>query len=156
LRGLPAALEGFASARDDGNLEGDPREVPMRAIAIFFAGLLVLSSLALADPKKDWDDCAGDDIEKSLAGCSAIIARGKDSKVNLALAYGDRGKAYVDKGDYDRAIADLDEALRINPKAPTIGAGRSPCPAKRGGEGLAKSLKFIYLSAGRGEGNDRP
>jgi tetratricopeptide (TPR) repeat protein len=31
------------------------------------------------------------------------------------LAYSNRGHAYTDKGDYDRAIADLSNAIRLNP-----------------------------------------
>jgi len=34
---------------------------------------------------------------------------------NRAGIYTDRGRAYYDKKDYDRAIADYDEALKINP-----------------------------------------
>ena len=34
---------------------------------------------------------------------------------NPSIAYANRGDAWDDKGDQDRAIADLTEALRINP-----------------------------------------
>src|SRR5215831_5231741 len=34
---------------------------------------------------------------------------------NYALPYNNRGNAYKDKGEYDRAIADLDAAIRLNP-----------------------------------------
>ncbi|MDR2493722.1 MAG: tetratricopeptide repeat protein [Spirochaetaceae bacterium] len=34
---------------------------------------------------------------------------------NDALAYNNRGDAYYNKGEYDRAVADYTEALRINP-----------------------------------------
>ena len=36
-----------------------------------------------------------------------------DGKENLAGAYNNRGIAYSDKGDYDRAISDYNEAIRI-------------------------------------------
>jgi tetratricopeptide (TPR) repeat protein len=34
----------------------------------------------------------------------------------LAPAYSDRGNAYDGKGDLDRAIADFNEAIRLDPK----------------------------------------
>jgi tetratricopeptide (TPR) repeat protein len=34
---------------------------------------------------------------------------------NNAEAYNDRGNAYYNKGEYDRAIADLNEAIRLDP-----------------------------------------
>jgi tetratricopeptide (TPR) repeat protein len=90
----------------------------MRAVALLFAGLLACSSTVLAATSKEWSECEGDNIDRAIAACSKIIAQGKESRTNLALAYSDRGKAYVDKGDYDRAIADLGEAIKINPKEP--------------------------------------
>ena len=35
----------------------------------------------------------------------------------------DRGSAWDSKGDYDRAIADLNEALRLNPKSAASASG---------------------------------
>jgi tetratricopeptide (TPR) repeat protein len=34
----------------------------------------------------------------------------------LALAYSNRGNVYDDKGDYERAIVDLNQAIRPDPK----------------------------------------
>ena len=44
---------------------------------------------------------------------------------NLSVIYNNRGTAYDDKGDYDRAIQDFNEAIHLNPNAeevPTTGA----------------------------------
>ena len=90
----------------------------MRAVAVLLAGLLALSSTVLAASKKDWSECEGDDIGRAISVCSKIIAQGKESPVNLARAYAGRGKAHVDKGDNDGGIADLSEAVKLNPKAP--------------------------------------
>lgn len=85
----------------------------MRTIAVFLVGLLTLSSAALADAKKDWEDCASNDVERSLAGCNRIIARGKDTKANLAIAYFNRGNAYQNKGDHKQAIANYDHSIKL-------------------------------------------
>ena len=74
----------------------------MRAVAVLFAGLLVLSSAAYAQSNKDWNDCASEDTDRSLTGCSAIIARGKETKINLAIARANRGNDYQNTGTTSR------------------------------------------------------
>ena len=82
----------------------------MRAIAVVVLALL-LSSAAFANSKKDWDDCASNDDDPAVA-CTRIITQGKESRANLWMAYGNRGEAYIRKGDYDHALADL--GLRLD------------------------------------------
>ena len=88
----------------------------MRA-AIFCVSLCALASVALADQTKDWDDCASDQPDRSFTGCNAIIAHGKDTKVNLAIAYYNRGNDYQAKGEHDKAIADYTESIKLDPQA---------------------------------------
>ncbi len=45
------------------------------------------------------------------AGCAT-----KQTDLNEALAYANRGIAYGKKGQYDQAISDLNKALEINPR----------------------------------------
>jgi tetratricopeptide (TPR) repeat protein len=49
------------------------------------------------------------DWEKVIADCSELIRKGENA------SYGTRANAYFEKGDYNRAIADYEMALRINP-----------------------------------------
>lgn len=49
-----------------------------------------------------------------IQGCSAIINRGTDK--DLQLAYNNRCLAYEDRGDHDRAIADCDQAIKLDPQ----------------------------------------
>jgi tetratricopeptide (TPR) repeat protein len=90
----------------------------MRIITVVVLGLL-LSSVALAGSTKDWDTCAGNDDDPAIAACARIITQGKESRANLAITYGNRGRSYSRKKDYDRAIADYDQAIKLNPKAET-------------------------------------
>jgi tetratricopeptide (TPR) repeat protein len=63
--------------------------------------------------------CGYGTVDEAIAACSRLLA------VNLkdALAYAGRGIAYSHKGDYDRAISDFDQAVRLDPNA-YVYAGR--------------------------------
>ena len=58
---------------------------------------------------------AGVPPDMQVAACTALIGSGRHSRQNLAILHSNRGIAYVKAGDYDRAIADFDAALRSNP-----------------------------------------
>jgi lipoprotein NlpI len=51
----------------------------------------------------------------ALQHCTALVESGKLSEENLAKALIFRGFAYRSKGDYDRAIHDFDQAIRLKP-----------------------------------------
>jgi tetratricopeptide (TPR) repeat protein len=65
----------------------------------------------LAAEKRDWQDCGKFDPDISVRGCTRTIERWP----NHADAYYFRGLAYFQKGEYDQAIADYDQALRLKP-----------------------------------------
>jgi tetratricopeptide (TPR) repeat protein len=61
-------------------------------------------------------DCMGKDHERAIAACTRIIDDHAVIVKNRARAYNNRGLAYANKNDYDRAIADYTEAIRLDPK----------------------------------------
>src|SRR5713226_6564591 len=65
--------------------------------------------------QENWKRCQSDDPERSIGGCSALIQSSQEMGINLANAFYGRGLAYVQMGDYDHAIQDYDQALRLNP-----------------------------------------
>src|SRR5262245_20685756 len=71
---------------------------------------MIGASWALADAR---EDCLQDkDADLRIRGCTDIISGdGRD-----ALAYYKRGVAYQDKHEHDRAIADFNKAIEIDPK----------------------------------------
>jgi tetratricopeptide (TPR) repeat protein len=77
---------------------------------IFTLGLLVGSA-----PPAKAVDCYGNG-DAMIAACSRMIASGKLTSRDLAIVHNNRGDALRDKGEYDRAIADFNEAVRLNPK----------------------------------------
>jgi tetratricopeptide (TPR) repeat protein len=53
--------------------------------------------------------------EQVIVSCSAVIAKGLSNKQDLATAYKNRGNAYDDQGEYERALDDYGQAVAINP-----------------------------------------
>ena len=97
----------------------------MRRVLSLLAMTLLFTGRALAG---DWANCAQqDDRDLEISGCSnviasSIIAPGQENPGNLAVAYYNRGAAFAGKyvpakgtGDLDRAVADYDQAIRLNP-----------------------------------------
>ena len=54
-------------------------------------------------------------LDVQIGGCTAVLQSDRTSAGNRAVAFTNRGIAYAGKKDYDRAIADFNEALKINP-----------------------------------------
>src|SRR5262249_24124663 len=81
------------------------------------------------------------DRERSIFGCSAMITRGRATPETLPTFYRLRGAAYVIRGEYDNAIADLDAAIRLNPEDPEAFTSRGDAYAKKAG--LARIVRDV-------------
>lgn len=84
---------------------------PVIAIATVMA--FALCRPAAADDRATCKDSSGD---VALEACSRAITSGKFKGRVLSLLYTNRGVEYVVKGENDRAIADHDQAIKLNPK----------------------------------------
>jgi tetratricopeptide (TPR) repeat protein len=58
-------------------------------------------------------------LDEQIRGCTALIDGGGLSANSLAIVYNNRGTSYLQKGDYDRAIADFDRSLAIRTSGST-------------------------------------
>ena len=76
--------------------------------------------------------CRSLDPDAKIIGCTALIQAGQDTTENLSVIYNNRGTAYDDKGDYDRAIQDFNEAVRLDPNAESAYYGRGYAYKKKG------------------------
>jgi tetratricopeptide (TPR) repeat protein len=76
-----------------------------------FIAAMIFLNLPAVDPCDDLRD-----PEPRIAACSRSINSGKWEGHDQAVNYFNRGNAYHDKGDNDRAIADYARAISIDPK----------------------------------------
>jgi tetratricopeptide (TPR) repeat protein len=95
----------------------------LRFARLFWAAVaatLLTTASVLAQAAPEWMQCVSEDRKTApdsiLNACSAVIAAGSETQPNLAVAYGRRGKAYLDKGEHDKAIADYTKAIEANPR----------------------------------------
>jgi tetratricopeptide (TPR) repeat protein len=65
-----------------------------------------------------WAWCRGRDPDHLIRGCTAILKSSRTTPEDLARAFFDRGRARIDLGQYDRAIEDLDRAIKLDPNYP--------------------------------------
>src|SRR5919202_3517719 len=85
-----------------------------RMAAVLMAWLMLGASARAAD--QAWEACSSGAPDRAIAGCTAVLGRGdQESAENRAVALYDRGSAYLAAEQYDRAIADLSEAVRLAP-----------------------------------------
>ena len=64
--------------------------------------------------------------DETIAACTRAIASGQLSLRNLAITLSNRGIAWGNKGDYDRAIADFNGAILLNPRYAEAFTHQSP------------------------------
>jgi lipoprotein NlpI len=76
--------------------------------------------------------CLAPDPDLSISRCTAMIQSGRETQQNLAVVFSDRGIAYARKGQYDRAIEDLDQAIRLNPNYAAAFSNRGLAYVRKG------------------------
>jgi tetratricopeptide (TPR) repeat protein len=82
------------------------------------AGLFVSATPAVS---ASVSDCSHARPDVRIRGCTEIIQSSKDKarpvpRRELVVAYSNRGAAFAEKDNYDRAISDLNEALKLDPE----------------------------------------
>jgi tetratricopeptide (TPR) repeat protein len=100
------------------NMDGmpGPLEMIMRPYCVIALAVLLFAAPAFGASQQDRDDCSGKDADRSIAGCTRIIEDKGETDKNRVDAYKSRAHAWRSKRDYDRAIADFTEAIRIDPQ----------------------------------------
>ncbi len=84
----------------------------LRSYAIAVAAVLLATAAAMAD---EMTDCANAESGRNVAACTAVIDAPDTPPAVRARAFFLRALARSRLGQYDRAIPDLDGAIRISP-----------------------------------------
>lgn len=88
------------------------REVVALALVLACAGP------ARALSERDKSDCTGETPERQIAGCTRIVEDRDATPRDRFIAYYNRANAHRDSFDYERALADYSEAIRLDPHSP--------------------------------------
>jgi tetratricopeptide (TPR) repeat protein len=88
-----------------------------RAGLIATLALLVgTAALAHAQGSANYNDCFGEDNERRISGCTALIESGLiANQTEIASIYSRRALAFSLKGEYATAIRDYDVAIQMQP-----------------------------------------
>ncbi len=89
----------------------------MKRLATIIAALaMVLAGNATPLRADDLADCKSGEPERVITGCTRLLEAGTLEPFYQAHAYNSRGAAFKRSGDLDRAIADYNRAIEINPE----------------------------------------
>jgi tetratricopeptide (TPR) repeat protein len=96
-------------------------------------GLVIWSAGAAAATEEDRRSCAAErNADAKIAACTRVIDDQGTATAVRTMAYHDRATAYANKGLQELAIADFDEAIKIDPKNVTALEGRGKANLARG------------------------
>ena len=95
----------------------------MRVLTCLTAALLGVAAIsaqppaAFAEADQSWQTCIGVTAppDDKVAACSAVIDAKRETGSKLAAAYCFRGHGLTEKRQYDAALADLNESIRLDP-----------------------------------------
>jgi tetratricopeptide (TPR) repeat protein len=143
------------TARDEDG--GRRTEVPILTRGI--GGIVAVAATiisASAQLSSNWQACTGNpgiDWDQQIKSCTTLIESEKELKENVAIAFYNRALAYENKEDYARAIADYDEAIRLNPNDADAllyrGLDKQRMGDRTGGEADVAAAKRINPDIGK-------
>lgn len=130
------------------------RQLVGYAVALTTIAGLTGQASAQSVQEEDW--CTGKNnasLDQMISGCTALIQSGKQTPKYLANTFSNRGIAYYRKGQYERALQDFDQAIKLNPKEARLFKNRSVVREKKGDKAGAEA---DWAEARRIDPNIRP
>ena len=94
------------------------KSIPGNVLTLCTVILLAAATAAHAQPANDAERCASitNNPDLAIQHCSRAIESGKFTGEPLARLHYNRGIEWAAKSNYDRAIADYDAAIQLNPR----------------------------------------
>ena len=89
-------------------------------------------AVAQSDQQRKWCNEKDGAPDQRISGCTAVIQSGSLADRSLAPAFNNRGIAYADKGQHDRAIQDFDQAIRLDPGSASLFNNRGRAYSAKG------------------------
>jgi tetratricopeptide (TPR) repeat protein len=94
------------------------RRIPNAVVAGLWAALAIPA--AAQDPNARACRGEGDvTLDQRITACTALIGSRTLSAEALADAFNNRGGAHYYKSEYDRALTDYEQAIKLNPNSPS-------------------------------------
>src|SRR5215471_19185886 len=118
---LPAHASMWSNAATELEMKHRARRGVFCGTAAALMLLLLLGGVAAAQKSqtlKNVELCNGADRTSpdiQIDGCTALINSGAQTPRSLVIAYNNRGNAYMAKGEYDRAVQDYDQSIKLDP-----------------------------------------
>jgi len=110
--------------------------VAAATIAAIGLGMAMPGASAQAQAQLDIDRCVNKGRQfkpdEEISGCSAVIKSGRWSGQDLAWAYRNRGIAYTHQREFDRAVADLEQSIKLDPRPAMSHVGLADAYAGKG------------------------
>jgi tetratricopeptide (TPR) repeat protein len=137
------------------------RSVRHRIVAAgVFVGVAATIGFAGAAPADDMKACIEASGDAAVTACTRAIASGSFQKRDLASLYAMRGAERSRSGQHDLALADYDQAIKVEAKAASIYTGRGNVYSAKGDSdraiadfGQAIRLDPTFAMAHYGRGN---
>lgn len=127
------------------------------SLPVVFLGLILFAGTSMAaEPKSAAEAVAlGDSLREKEDYTAAVAAYTKAIKLDpkCAKAYTGRGRAYANlDGNSDKAIADLNEAIRLNPKSVWAFEHRSEIFGRKG----ERTVRMPFVTCGHSTSANPP
>ena len=107
----------------------------MKLCAALLTMVIAAVSFALAQTPQQYKWCEGEgnpSPDLRITSCTALIQSGNFKAIDLANIYFIRGGVYMTLGQLDRAIADYDQVIRLNPSDAEVYSNRAGIYAAKG------------------------
>jgi len=111
----------------------------MTRFAPVLSGLALIAAVHGAAAQDSADVCFRDSGEVAIAACTRAIQSGRFNGPTLATFFNNRAIEYRQLGDYDRAIADYSQAIRIDANFTGAYTGRGLAYEGKGETAKAKA-----------------